>query len=190
MAAADERARATFIEATDGAAVPVSAANTGRLRYNDGAGTWEQSSNGGAYTALGGGSGSGSALIRNSANGSVFAIIPGNAVSAATAAGFTLADKTAAVGRFKVFGLAKQAIGASPAAGDIVTHGELVLTTAEWDAVTGQVGGLTPGGYYYLGAVGGISTSVIGTPGTYQIEIGIALNATTMMIQIKDRVLF
>ena len=45
---------ALFIDSADGSTAPVSAAAHARIRYNNGATQWEQSINGGAYTAFGG----------------------------------------------------------------------------------------------------------------------------------------
>ena len=62
------------------------------------------------------------------------------------------------------------------------TSGALVLTTGEWDAVTGGSGGLTPGVTYYTDAatVGHLSAV------PYGAQVGIAIDATTMLIQIAD----
>jgi len=50
----------------------------------------------------------------------------------------------------------------SPISYVAVTNGELTLTTAQWDAITNQSGGLTPGSTYYLSSftAGKISTNV------------------------------
>jgi hypothetical protein len=48
---------ALFIESNDGSTAPVSGAATGRLRYNNGTGTWQASVQGGAYADIGGGGG-------------------------------------------------------------------------------------------------------------------------------------
>jgi hypothetical protein len=59
-----------------------------------------------------------------------------------------------------------------------------VLTTAQWDAVTGQVGGLTPGPYYVSAAAQGMLTTVQPVaPGSFVTQVGLALNPTTLLLQ-------
>lgn len=67
--------------------------------------------------------------------------------------------------------------------------GEFTATTAQWDAITGQSGGLTPGAIYFgsLSAPGEISNGII-APGDIALQIGIAKNATTMILQIAPPV--
>ncbi len=63
-------------------------------------------------------------------------------------------------------------------------RGIVELTTDQWDAVTGQTGGLTVAGVYYLddntsdADAGKLST----TPGTKIAQVGVALNVTTMLV--------
>lgn len=68
---------------------------------------------------------------------------------------------------------------------DIVT-----LTTAEWDAVTGQTGGLSPGVRYYLDQItlGMITTTapVQDTPNSrFNTRIGVAINAIRLNLVIR-----
>src|SRR3972149_7086442 len=50
---------------------------------------------------------------------------------------------------FQVMGLVS--VGAAPlATAQLAPAGPLTLTTAQWDAVTGAVGGLTPGARYFV----------------------------------------
>lgn len=69
------------------------------------------------------------------------------------------------------------------ASGAVQTDGKLTATTAEWDARTGQTGGLTPGATYYLGDWG----DVVSTPPTagYLTRLGIAINSTDFEIKIS-----
>ena len=64
--------------------------------------------------------------------------------------------------------------------------GVLTLTTAQWDAVAGTSGGLTPGTVYYLSqtTAGHIITTPAGTPGLVTTQLGQALSATRLLIQI------
>jgi hypothetical protein len=64
-----------------------------------------------------------------------------------------------------------------------VTTGNLTLTTAQWDAVTGAVGGLIPGLLYFLGlAPGTLTTTAPTLDGQCVTQIGEALTTTTMNV--------
>lgn len=69
----------------------------------------------------------------------------------------------------------------------VAESGEVVvLTTAQWDAVTGQAGGLTSGAGYYLdpATLGHLVVSVPPVAaGSFQMQMGIALSATAMLVQ-------
>ena len=81
-----------------------------------------------------------------------------------------------------VVGIVAELIAAS-AIGTIQTNGKLIATTAEWDARTGQTGGLTPGATYYLGDWG----ALVATPPTtgYLTRLGIAISLTDFEIKIS-----
>jgi hypothetical protein len=67
--------------------------------------------------------------------------------------------------------------------------GPMALTTAQWDRVTGQVGGLTPFAPYYLSAAApGMLTTTPPGGGFFVTPVGFGMNATTMMIQIAPAV--
>jgi hypothetical protein len=63
-------------------------------------------------------------------------------------------------------------------------NGQLTLTTAQWDAVTGQVGGLTPSSTYYLDPVnaGKITVTKPVFAGQYVRPMGIAISSTIMLL--------
>ncbi len=65
------------------------------------------------------------------------------------------------------------------------TSGVLTLTTAAWDALTGDVGGLVRGDAYYASAttLGEITNDVPVGPGQFVSRIGFAISATAMLIQ-------
>jgi len=91
-----------------------------------------------------------------------------------------------ATGTKSVIGLVADAsIGAS-SSGQIQTDGILTATTTQWDAITGQTGGLTPGTEYWLDAAtaGQLTTSVPGS-GNFLVRVGTALTATDMEISIN-----
>jgi len=75
---------------------------------------------------------------------------------------------------------------ASPA--EIVVDGILTATTGQWDAVTGQVGGLTPGADYFLsaGTAGQMSTTAPSANGEFVVRVGHALSTTEFEIEIQQ----
>lgn len=84
-----------------------------------------------------------------------------------------------------VLGLVFDTTIASAAVGSIVTDGPLEATTAIWDALTGDTGGLTPGASYFLsdataGAITKVSPSAAGK---YSVYVGQAFSATTLQVQ-------
>jgi hypothetical protein len=92
-----------------------------------------------------------------------------------------------AVGTSLVVGLCGADIGAG-ALGNVVTDSEIVATTNQWDAVTGQTGGLTQGVRYFLdGTTSGRITTTPPTSG-FVCPIGKALSTTRMLISVSDRI--
>lgn len=72
--------------------------------------------------------------------------------------------------------------------GVVVTSGEIAGTTGQWDAVTGQTGGLTSGALYFLdNTTAGKITSTAPSSG-YIVPIGQALSVTKMLVRIGTRV--
>lgn len=88
----------------------------------------------------------------------------------------------------EVTGIAFADINAA-ASGIVNTSGEMTLTTAQWDAVTGQTGGLTPGAKYFLDNVtsGRITSSAPATG--YLASVGKAISATKMLVRIGPKIL-
>jgi hypothetical protein len=77
---------------------------------------------------------------------------------------------------------------ASSSVGTLQSNGVLVGTTTQWDAVTGQTGGLTAGAIYYLSeAVAGGMTTTPPTTGYVQ-EIGEAISDTEFLIDVKQEI--
>lgn len=68
-------------------------------------------------------------------------------------------------------------------AGTIQTDGKITATTAEWDARTGQTGGLTPGATYFLGDWGALTATPPATG--FLTRLGIATNSTDLGIKIS-----
>lgn len=64
--------------------------------------------------------------------------------------------------------------------------GPLTLTEDQWDAATGDTGGLTRGSVYYLSAdAAGKLTSTAPVPTNNVTQVGIALSSTTLLIQLS-----
>lgn len=83
-----------------------------------------------------------------------------------------------------VIGLVFNASINQGATGTIVTAGTIEATTTQWDAVTGQSGGLTAGDRYYLsGNTAGMLTTTPPTSG-YIAPVGIATSTTTLVLNI------
>ena len=117
-------------------------------------------------------------------NGEAGAIAIGRAVYCSAAGSVKLANANAASTTI-VVGLVAASSIASAASGAIANAGFLTATTGEWDAVTGQTGGLTFGATYYLdNATAGKITST--APGSgYVVAVGVAMSTTKLAIQIN-----
>lgn len=77
---------------------------------------------------------------------------------------------------------------ANSASGSIITHGVLSATTGQWDAVTGQTGGLTSGALYYLDNATAGAMSTTAPASGWVICIGRALSTTKFLINIGESV--
>jgi hypothetical protein len=67
--------------------------------------------------------------------------------------------------------------------GQVKSRGVLQLTEAQWNVVTGGSGGLTRGAYYLSPATAGeIQTAIPSAGGQFATLIGVAINATTMIL--------
>lgn len=73
----------------------------------------------------------------------------------------------------------------------VVPNGVVTLPAATWDAVTGGVGGLVPGAYYWLDAasLGMLATAPPSTPGQYVTLIGSAVSALTLLLHPEPPIL-
>lgn len=96
-----------------------------------------------------------------------------------------------ASGTTKVLGLVKDATILTTEAGLIQTDGVLVASTGEWDAVTGESGGLTEGVIYYLSAsaAGELTTTAPSAGTQFVAPVGLAISTTEMEINIFPTVL-
>jgi hypothetical protein len=134
------------------------------------------------WTALtSGGSGSASQLVYSEPYDATGSKNAGSAVTVATGnLSAALADGS---GAQVCVGLLTQNWSTGDAT--VCGAGPLTLTTAQWDLVTGQSGGLTPGATYYVADVdaGNITSTAPSAPGDYVTVVGYAMNATTMIVQ-------
>jgi len=95
-----------------------------------------------------------------------------------------------AQGTVEVIGLVADATIAASASGQIITDGVLEATTDQWDAVTGDTGGLTVGDVYYLSAAsaGELTTTAPSSTGNFVKRVGTALSTTQMELEFGQTV--
>lgn len=88
----------------------------------------------------------------------------------------------------EVLGLVKDTTVATGDPTMVQTDGILTATTGQWDAVTGDTGGLTAGAVYYLSAdtPALITSTAPTTVGQFVVQIGRAISTTEMEISIMD----
>jgi hypothetical protein len=93
-------------------------------------------------------------------------------------------------GTSKVRGLVSNATVATNAVATIITDGTLSASTAQWDALTGGTGGLTPGADYFLSAAtsGNLTTTAPSTVGQFNCYIGSALSTTVLEVTVQNRI--
>lgn len=94
-----------------------------------------------------------------------------------------VAHALAAGSTSEVIGLALVS-AADNAAVTVAVAGIVAGTTGEWDAVTGQTGGLTSGARYYLNptTAGRLTTTAPTTDGQYVTFVGVAMSTTKMKL--------
>ena len=95
-----------------------------------------------------------------------------------------------AVATVEVIGLVQAVTVAYQASGNIQTDGVLTATTGQWDAVTGDAGGLTFNDVYYLDpdTAGMLTTTAPTTIGDFVVRVGKAISTTDMEISILNAV--
>lgn len=92
-----------------------------------------------------------------------------------------------ASGTVELLGLVRDASIAAAASGAVQTDGILTATTEEWDAVTGQTGGLTSGSPYYLdpATAGMLTATAPTTTGQFVVRVGLAISEVDLDISIQ-----
>lgn len=120
-------------------------------------------------------------------NGEVTTAGKFKAVYSFTTSGQFKLARADASGTMRAIGLTAAAINAS-VSGEIITSGTVSGTTGEWDAVTGQTGGLTPGSVYYLSntTYGNLTTAVPSSG--YLVRVGVATSNQKLLIQLGEPV--
>jgi hypothetical protein len=116
-------------------------------------------------------------------NDNAGSIVIGAPVYVSSADGVDLAQADA-VATVEVLGLVQDTTILTTASGNIQTDGILSASTAQWDAVTGETGGLTAGGVYYLDSAtaGMLTQTPPSTTGHFVLRVGKAISTTDMEI--------
>lgn len=96
-----------------------------------------------------------------------------------------------AIATAEVIGVVVDITVAAAAEARLLTDGRLAATTAQWDAVTGETGGLTAGSVYYLDptTAGKLTTTAPTTEGDVVARVGKALSTTILEISIDRPIL-
>lgn len=118
------------------------------------------------------------------------ALVKGTPVYVTTTADEVEKAQANALATARVLGLVADDSIADAATGAVLTDGRLSATTGQWDAVTGETGGLTPGAKYYLSATtAGMLTQTPPTADGHVIApILTAKSATEAEISIGTRI--
>jgi hypothetical protein len=68
----------------------------------------------------------------------------------------------------------------------VIVDGVVTATTGQWDTITGQTGGLTPGADYWLSAAtaGKLVSTAPTTDGEFVVPVGHALSATEFELEV------
>jgi hypothetical protein len=115
------------------------------------------------------------------------AFVPGQPVFASAAGEIDLADADTDAAS-KVIGLTKEAI-ADASTGLVCTDGSVTLTTGEWDAAAGTVGGLAFGAQYFLSDTAGAVTATAPSASPKRVvKVLIGLSTVIGLIQIHQRI--
>lgn len=127
------------------------------------------------------------ASVVSAANGEASTIAIGRAVYISASDTVRLANANSAATK-NVVGIVFDASIASSATGAVSTSGTVTATTTQWDAVTGQSGGLTAGAKYFLSntTAGGLTTTAPSVG--YVCPVGTALSTTKLVINIGPTV--
>lgn len=96
---------------------------------------------------------------------------------------------TSAAGFSKCIGLVFEDVILQGTFGRVQTDGNAVATALMWNDATGMTGGLAQGQIYFLSATGAITPFPPTVSGSYLAPIGIALDNTTMRIELNPTII-
>ncbi len=121
-------------------------------------------------------------IILELINGEEYSFLPGGPayISSANTAKYANADDISSK-NIIAFAVAETLAAET---GVFQLNGQLTLPTADWDAITGETGGLTPGAIYFLDDVdvARITKTAPTTIGSYVVKVGIAISTTDFEI--------
>ncbi len=123
-------------------------------------------------------------------NGNAGAITVGQAVYASAPDTVDLARADNAATK-QVIGIVFDATIAPAALGNIALTGIVTASTAAWDALTGDTGGLVVGARYFLdpGTDGSITQTAPSVAGQYIKQVGVGISTTELDVSIQDDIL-
>jgi len=127
----------------------------------------------------------------NLTNGEATPVVIGAPVYLSANGTFKKAQANAA-GTKDVIGVVAQSPSiANAAIGPVTTDGIVTATTAEWDAVTGQVGGLVFNTLYFLdpATAGKLAPAGPSTVGQYVVPVGRAISTTELQVRVGTSIL-
>lgn len=86
-----------------------------------------------------------------------------------------------------VLGIVINSLISPDSSGLVQTEGIVSLITTEWDAVTGDVGGLSPGAVYFLSDTddGFLTLNAPDITNRYVCRVGMAINSTDLLVNIE-----
>jgi hypothetical protein len=128
--------------------------------------------------------------LQNMTNGEASAIVIGAPVYIFSADTVKKAQANAA-GTSDVFGLVFDVSITNATTGQIAKNGTVIATTGQWDAVTGQTGGLTPNTSYFLdpSTAGKMTTTAPTTVGQLVVLLGTAVSSTQFDVDVQTEIL-
>jgi hypothetical protein len=128
--------------------------------------------------------------ILHSTNNTGGALVIGTAVYQTTVADEIAKAKADSMTTAVVSGLILDVSVADAGIGGVLTDGKITATTAQWDAVTGDTGGLTPGSKYFLSAAtaGKLTKTAPSADGQVLAPLGVAKSTTEFEITIGTRI--
>lgn len=125
--------------------------------------------------------------VSGQTNANAGTLAPGTPVYEKTTANNIDKAQGNAIATSFVLGLTIASYAAAVTTCIVRTTGPLALTTAQWDAITGQTGGLSLGVIYYLdtATAGKLTTSPVDAAGNFLVPVGKSLSTTTMVLDIN-----